>query len=171
MPFLLGRDKAYKDVASGLLWAQASDTFVDIFPSQSGRRTAHFISESGTLEFYLLSGVSPKDVLRKQGSLLGETPLPALWTLGYSQSRWSYKSQEEVLGISDKFVEHKIPCDGVWLDVDHTDDKRFYTWNLKDFPSPREMLDHVVNKNKQRLFTIIDPQVKIDSDYFVYAEA
>lgn len=41
-----------------MMWNNVSDTFVDVFYN----RVVHFISESGLLDFYLLSGETPLKV-------------------------------------------------------------------------------------------------------------
>lgn len=40
------------------LWANASDTFIDIFDDNE-KKKIHWMSEAGALEFYLLSSNSP----------------------------------------------------------------------------------------------------------------
>ena len=67
-------------------------------------------------------------------------------------------------------TEHKIPCDTVWLDIEYSDEKRYFTWDKKHFKTPREMLNKIV-KDGRKLVTIIDPHVKFDEEYFVYKEA
>lgn len=51
-----------KQRVDAIFWANASDTFVDIYndPKSSGKRKSiHFISEAGELEFFILSSSSP----------------------------------------------------------------------------------------------------------------
>ena len=55
------RSEALGSTTPSFMWSNASDTFVDVF-RRAGRRTVHWMSESGQLEFYLLSAKSPKAV-------------------------------------------------------------------------------------------------------------
>jgi alpha 1,3-glucosidase len=63
--------------------------------------------------------------------------------------------------------KHEIPCDNIWLDIEYTEEKKYFTWDKKTFPKAREMLDKLV-KDGRRLITIIDPHIKKDEEYFVY---
>ncbi len=49
-----------------------------------------FGSEGGELNYYFLAGPDPKKVVQEYTALVGRSPLPPLWTLGYQQSRYSY---------------------------------------------------------------------------------
>ena len=66
-------------------------------------------------------------------------------------------------------MEYKIPCDSIWLDIEYTNEKRFFTWDLEKFPEPRKMLDKLINDGR-KLVTIIDPHTKTDEEYFVYQD-
>jgi mannosyl-oligosaccharide alpha-1,3-glucosidase len=35
--------------------------------------------------------------------------------------------------------EHDIPYDVLWLDIEHTDGKRYFTWDKHTFPDPIRM--------------------------------
>ena len=53
------------EVTAGFLWANSSDTFVDIFTTNNGEpfynysRNVHWYSESGALEFFVFPSASP----------------------------------------------------------------------------------------------------------------
>ena len=64
-------------------------------------------------------------------------------------------------------TEHKVPCDAVWLDIEYSDEKRYFTWDQKQFQNPRLMLEKIVEHGR-RLVTIVDPHVKHDEEYFIY---
>lgn len=66
----------------------------------------------------------------------GFQALPPLFALGFHQSRWSYHDQADVEAVDSGFDRHRIPYDVIWLDIDHTDDKRYFTWDPRLFPDP-----------------------------------
>ena len=39
------------------------------------------------------------------------------------------------------FDEHDIPYDVLWLDIEHTDGKRYMTWDKNVFPTPQRMIE------------------------------
>lgn len=103
----------------------------------------HFMSESGQLEFFLLSAETPMKVSQNQATIWGTTPLPPLWSLGYHQCRWNYLSEEELLGVSNNMLKHKLPCDAVWLDIEMTERKKYFTWDKHRFPNPKQMVEQL----------------------------
>jgi alpha-glucosidase (family GH31 glycosyl hydrolase) len=36
--------------------------------------------------------------------------------------------------VNAKFDEHDIPMDVMWLDIEHTDGKKYFTWDARKFP-------------------------------------
>lgn len=73
-------------------------------------------------------------------------------------------------GVDAKFDEHDIPYDVLWLDIEHTDGKRYFTWDESLFPNPIEMQNKLAGKGR-RMVTIVDPHVKRDGSYFLHKEA
>lgn len=81
-------------------------------------------------------------------AVLGTQAFPPLSTLGYHQSRWNYNDQEDVKAVDQGFDEHDIPYDFIWLDIEHTDGKRYFTWDPHKFPQPKEMLQNIMDKRR-----------------------
>ena len=96
-------------------------------------------------------------------------PLPALWTLGYHQCRWSYASEAEVRQVAAELRARRIPADALWCDIDYMDGFRVFTWNKQAFPNPKK-LTAALGHDGFRLITIVDPGVKVDPRYAMYAE-
>jgi alpha-glucosidase len=92
------------------------------------------------LDVYLFASAEPKDVLRAYTSLTGRPPLPALWTLGYHQSRWGYASEAEVFGVVARLQHDHIPVDAVWLDIDYQIGNAPFTVDTHAFPSFAKMV-------------------------------
>jgi alpha 1,3-glucosidase len=72
--------------------------------------------------------------------------------------------------VSENFKKYQIPCDSIWLDIEYTDDKRYFTWNKETFPEARKMLEKL-RIDGRKLVTIIDPHSKVDESYWIYKEA
>ena len=66
--------------------------------------------------------------------------------------------------------EHELPFDVIWLDIEHTNGKRYFTWNHGAFPKPAEMFDDL-NEKGRKMVLIVDPHIKVDQGYSVYKEA
>ncbi|RZC39970.1 neutral alpha-glucosidase C-like [Asbolus verrucosus] len=131
---------------------------------------AYVIVESGSLDTFVLLGPKPVDTVRQYVGLTGTAHLPQLWTLGYHQCRWNYNSQEDVKDVVANFTKYNFPLDVIWLDIEYTDGKKYFTWDPNTFSDPIEMQQNISATNK-RLVTIIDPHIKVEEGYGVYEGA
>lgn len=154
---------------AGVLWMNAAESWVHIGDSEVGK-DSHFISESGVMDFYLLSGPSPRAILKQYADVTGYPAFPPEYSLGYHQSRWSYENHEDVLAVDAAFDKNNIPYDVLWLDIDHTDGRRYLTWNSTRFPNPAQM-QHVLADKKRKMVAIIDPHISIHENYHVHQQA
>jgi alpha 1,3-glucosidase len=156
---------------AGVFWFNPSETFIDISEdSEKKSSTSHWISESGIVDLFLMPGRSPKKVLSQFTQLVGTQDLPPMFSLGYHQCRWNYKDTKDVLQVHGKFEELNIPYDVLWLDIEHTDGKRYFTWDYNLFPDPVTMQD-ALWKEGRRMVTIVDPHLKRDNNYYIHTEA
>jgi alpha-glucosidase len=177
-PYAVGHDPSYQAIpffialhegrSYGLFFNNTWRSWFDM-----GKREPHrysFGANGGELDYYVFTGGaerSPAGVLRDYTALTGRGALPPLWALGYQQSRWSYMSQEKVLDIAQEFRKRRIPADVLYLDIDHMDGFRVFTWNARTFPDPKQMLDRLHGEGFHAV-TIVDPGIKLDENYAVY---
>ncbi|WP_302406632.1 TIM-barrel domain-containing protein, partial [Barnesiella intestinihominis] len=96
-----------------------------------------FNTEGALFRIYIIDRESPKDVLKGLAELTGTITMPARWTLGYHQCRFSYGSEQKVREIADNFRSRNIPCDAIWMDIDYMDGYRIFTFNETNFPDPK----------------------------------
>uniref|UniRef100_A0A8B9QZH5 Neutral alpha-glucosidase AB n=1 Tax=Anas platyrhynchos TaxID=8839 RepID=A0A8B9QZH5_ANAPL len=171
----------------GLFWLNAAETWVDISSNTAGKTLfgklldymqgggetpqtdVRWMSESGIIDVFLLLGPTPAAVAGQYAALTGTQALPPLFALGYHQSRWNYNDEEDVAAVERGFEEHALPCDVLWLDIEHADGKRYFTWDPSKFPQPRAMLERLAAK-KRKMVSIVDPHIKVDSAYRVHSE-
>lgn len=126
-----------------------------------------FGAEAGELNYYVIAGPAPAEVLAAFTRLVGRMPLPPLWSLGFQQSRWSYPTERRVREIADGFRSRSIPCDVIYLDIDYMDGYRIFTWNRQSFPDPAGLVGDL-RKQGFRTAVIVDPGIKADSAYEAY---
>lgn len=153
------------DVSVGVLWLNSADTYVDVRKGKDV--TTHWISEAGVLDLVILIGEKPASINNNLGLLSGFVALPQLFALAYHQSRWNYNDEDDVLDISKRFDDHEIPYDTIWLDVDYTDLRKYFTWKPDAFDDPVRML-RKLDHTGRNLVILIDPHLKLDyevSDY------
>lgn len=154
----------------GIFWLNAAPLEIKTQADFTGT-TISFLASEGGVKVFILPGPTPAEVLNQYYYLTGFPAMPPLFALGYHQSRWSYRDQHDVLSVSETFDKLQIPCDTIWLDIDHTDDKKYFTWDHDKFPKPEEMQNILWRRSGRRMVTITDPHIKDAPDYFVFEEA
>ncbi|KAG1705370.1 hypothetical protein DVH05_004301 [Phytophthora capsici] len=165
-----------KENTVGMFWNNPTETFVDIWTNEDANsKSSHWLSESGVFDLFLLAGPSSADLFSQYTLLTGRAQLPPLFALGYHQCRWNYKNEADVARVDAGFDEHLIPYDVLWLDIDHTDGKRYFTWDEHAFPTPKDMQEAVARTGR-KMVTIVDPHIKVSQSkdkkpYYIHTEA
>ncbi|KAK6755670.1 hypothetical protein RB195_014197 [Necator americanus] len=177
-----------KNATVGALWFNAAETWIDTSSSASSKGffrsvidkvisgenvphfDAHFMSETGAVDIFFFGGPSPQEVQRQLAKTTGVTPIPPLFSIAYHQSRWNYNDEEDVAQVNENFDVYDIPMDVIWLDIEHTDGKKYFTWDPHKFSHAKQMIDGLHVKGR-KMVTIIDPHIKKDDGYFVYKDA
>jgi len=157
---VLNKGRAY-----GLFFDNTFRSWFDL--GKTARDAWSFGADGGELNYYIIPGPTPADVVRNYGRLVGTMPLPPLWALGYQQCRWSYESAARVRDLAKQFRKRKIPCDAIYIDIDYMDGYRCFTWNRKTFPNPAALMTEM-RKQGFRVVVILDPAIKKDPTYSVY---
>jgi alpha-glucosidase len=119
-------------VASGIFLDDTWRTSFDF--GKSLRNVYSFGAENGPLNYYILYGPSPKQVVETYAWLTGTPPLPPLWSLGFQQSRYSYVPQARVLQVARRFRTDHIPADVIYLDIGYQYRNRPFTVDTTLFP-------------------------------------
>ena len=165
IPFYIGlhHKKAY-----GIFFDNTFRSYFDFCHER--RNITSFWAQGGEMNYYFIYGPQMSDVVANYTDLTGRPhELPALWTLGYHQCKWSYYPESKVKEVTKKFRELKIPCDAIYLDIDYMHGFRCFTWNKEYFPNPKKMVKELADDGFKTI-VIIDPGIKIDMNYDVFRE-
>ncbi|XP_004502983.1 probable glucan 1,3-alpha-glucosidase [Cicer arietinum] len=180
IPFMLSHGKVRG--TSGFFWLNAAEMQIDVLapgwdaesgislPSSQNRIDTMWMSEAGVVDAFFFVGPNPKDVLRQYVAVTGAPALPQMFAVAYHQCRWNYRDEEDVENVDAKFDEFDIPYDVLWLDIEHTDGKRYFTWDRVLFPNPEEMQRKLAGKGRH-MVTIVDPHIKRDDNFHLHKEA
>ncbi len=128
-----------------------------------------FEAHGGEMNYYFIYGPELLQVSNQYMDLTGKPEIPAMWTLGYHQCRWSYYPEKVIRDLADNFRKHDIPCDAIYFDIDYMDEYRCFTWNKNHFPDPKGLIADL-KKDGFKSVVMIDPGIKVDKDYHVYKE-
>lgn len=170
-----------KDSTVGVFWLNAAETWIDIIKEKEAHNPlslgigskidtkTHWFSESGLLDIFVFLGPTPKDITKAYGELTGFSQLPQEFSIAYHQCRWNYNTDEDVKDVDRKMTKHQIPYDVIWLDIEYTDDKKYFTWDPLTFPDPIGMLKQL-DESDRKLVAIIDPHIKKKDGYHIVDE-
>jgi alpha-glucosidase len=164
IPFYIGINKG---LSYGIFFDNTFKSHFDF--AHQDHEDVSFWADGGEMQYYYIHGPHMMDVVKRYHFLTGTHQLPAKWTLGFHQCRWSYYPEKKVKDIASNFRERKIPCDAIYLDIDYMDGYRCFTWNKKYFPDPARMISELANDGFKTV-VIIDPGIRVDPNYSVYRE-
>lgn len=126
-----------------------------------------FGAEGGDLDYYFIYGPTPKRVVEAYTGLVGRTPLPPLWSLGFQQSRYSYYPETRAREIVDTYRQKKIPLDVIYLDIDYQRENRPFTVDPQKLPNFTGMI-HDFLRQGVRTVLIADLHIKQERGYAPY---
>jgi alpha-glucosidase len=120
-----------------------------------------FGAEGGELNYYFIAGPEPKKIVQQFTALVGHTPLPPLWSLGYQQSRYSYYPEARAREVVQTLREKKIPADVIYFDIDYQQGNAPFTINREYFPNFAKMIGDF-RAQGMRTVLITDLHIKKD---------
>ena len=154
--FLLVRDGS---TCFGLFVDFPGKVYYDIGYSRHGLLSFH--TETPDYDLYLLSGGNENAVCKEFRTLIGRSYIPPKWAFGLAQSRWGYKTEEDVREVARQYKEHDLPLDMICMDIEYMQDYADFTVNKERFPDLTK-LSADLKAQGIRLVPIIDAGVRVD---------
>ena len=154
--FLLVRDGS---TCFGLFVDFPGKVYYDIGYSRHDLLSFH--TETPDYDLYLLSGGNENAICREFRTLIGRSYIPPRWAFGLAQSRWGYKTEEDVREVARQYKEHDLPLDMICMDIDYMQDYADFTVNKERFPDLTK-LSADLKAQGIRLVPIIDAGVRMD---------
>lgn len=170
IPFYLAAKAGFQNEAGiyyGVFVNESQPVSFEIASENVSR--VQFSTEGESLEYYIIAGVSSKEVVGKFNKLMGGGTLPPAWTFGLwlSTSFTTDYSEKTVMSFIDGMAEHDIP-----LDVFHFDCfwmKGFewsnFEWDRNAFPDPAGLLARLHEKDL-KVCVWINPYIAQKSPLF-----
>jgi len=115
-------------------------------------RSAQVLVEEPVIDFFLIGGDSPEEILFGYRQLSGFPTMPPLWSFGTWMSRMTYFSADEVNEICDRMRAEDYPCDVIHLDTGWFETDWLCEWKFNDerFPNPEKFIQNL-KKNGYRV--------------------
>lgn len=125
--------------------------------------------ENQSYEIYFIEEDSVLSIIKEFRQIIGESYIPPKWAFGIGQSRWGYRSEEDLIKVQEGYRKNNLPVDMIYLDIDYMDNFKDFTVDTskyKDFKTTIAKL----KEDKIRVIPIIDAGVKVEEGYDVYDE-
>jgi alpha-D-xyloside xylohydrolase len=144
-----GTDQAYKSVpffmtnrGYGVFVNHPGNVEFEIGTEKASK--AHFSVPGESLEYYVILGPTPKEVLAKYTALTGRPALPPPWSFGLWLTTSFTTSYDEatVTSFLDGMAERDLPLHVFHFDCFWMREFRWcdFDWDARTFPNPRAML-------------------------------
>ena len=123
-----------------------------------------------SLEYYVIMGPTPKEVLEKYTALTGRPALPPAWSFGLwlTTSFITKYNEETVTGFIEGMAERDIPLQVFHFDCFWMKEYQWTNlqWDKRQFPEPESMLKRLKDKGL-KICVWINPYIAQRSELFV----
>ena len=111
-------------------------------------RSAQVLVEEPLVDFFVIGGENPEQILFGYRQLTGFPTMPPLWSFGTWMSRMTYFSADEVNDICDRMRTEDFPCDVIHLDTGWFETDWLCEWKFNDerFPNPPQFIQNLKDK-------------------------
>ncbi|MGN6530132.1 MAG: glycoside hydrolase family 31 protein, partial [Ginsengibacter sp.] len=129
----------------GMFVHTTSPVTMDFGYTHEGSKTL-FVGDDQLDVFFFIG--SPKEILREYTNITGKSSMPPLWSFGLWMSRFSYRSQKEVMMVADKMRKNGVPCDVIHIDAGwfKSGINCDFQFDKKTFPDPKKMTSELKEK-------------------------
>ncbi|KFM64855.1 Maltase-glucoamylase, intestinal, partial [Stegodyphus mimosarum] len=127
-----------------------------------------FRTIGGVLDFFVFVGENPEHVVQLYTSLIGRPILPPYWSLGFQLSRYGYNKLENVKAVVERTRNAGIMQNVQFLDIDHMEGKRDFTWDNNTFAGLPEYIQQTKKNYGLKWIIILDPAIEVKANYSSY---
>nr|XP_026489225.1 lysosomal alpha-glucosidase-like isoform X3 [Vanessa tameamea] len=151
-PFYLALEKDGKSHGMALINTNAMDIVLQPTPAITYRTLG------GILNFFVLLGPSPQEVVAQYTSLVGQPFLPPYWSLGFHLCKYDYGSLNVTRDVMQRNRDAGIPLDVQWNDLDYMSNGNDFTYDKDKFAGLPEFVDQL-HEQGMHYVILVDPGV------------
>jgi len=160
IPFLLS-SRGY-----GLLWNNPAVGRVEL--AHNGTR---WVAEATRqLDYWVVAGGSPRDVLRRYHEATGFAPMMPEWATGFWQSKLRYQTPAEVLEIAREHVRRELPLSVIVIDFFHWPHFGDWRFDPEGWPDPAGLVRELAELGVRAMVSVW-PTVNARSETFETLQA
>ncbi len=130
--------------------------------------SATFEVEGNSLDYFLMAGQIPADVLRLYTDLTGRAPLPPRWSFGlWLSGSGIYRDDVSIRRLALAVDQNGIPCDVIHIDPWWMRWRRYadFQWDLQAFPDPEGLITDLHTAGL-KLSVWQHPYISVESELF-----
>ncbi len=105
------------------------------------------------IDYYFFYGPDFDRIIAAYRELTGQAPMFGKWAYGFWQCKNRYKSQQEILGVANRYRELHIPVDNIVQDWFWWNHKGEHVFN-KNYPDPKGMIDQLHAQNFHLMISV-----------------
>ncbi|HEU4601877.1 MAG TPA: TIM-barrel domain-containing protein, partial [Steroidobacteraceae bacterium] len=149
----------------GLLW----DTYSKgRFSDDASGASFWWESAPTGIDYYFIAGENSDAVIRGYRDLTGAAPLPPKSAFGLFMSKERYKTQQELIDVTQRFREEQFPLDYIVQDWQYWGGDKDGTWSgmiwdQERYPNPRELTRTLHQDLHVKLMNSIWPSIGNDT--------
>uniref|UniRef100_A0A8C1T8Z6 alpha-glucosidase n=1 Tax=Cyprinus carpio TaxID=7962 RepID=A0A8C1T8Z6_CYPCA len=153
-PFYMGLEKSKN--AHGVLLLNSNAMDVTFQPTPA--LTYHTIG--GILDFYMVMGPTPEEVVQQYNEMIGRPVLPAYWSLGFQLCRYGYSNDTEIADLYRDMKAAQIPYDVQYADIDYMERQMDFTLDQVNFKGLPALVDQMRAEGMRFIFILVQTILK-----------
>ena len=126
-------------------------------PSEKNENISIWSASARNIDYYFIYGEKNlDDVVSGFRQLTGQASLLPKWAYGFWQSRNRYKTQDEILEMTQKLRSNDIPFDNIVQDWHYWENDKWgsHTFNKETFPDPSKMMKDIHDMNANVMISV-----------------
>mgnify|MGYP000341887513 CR=1 FL=1 len=127
--------------------------------------TRWHVKASKQIDYIVIYGDKPVDVVKKYMNLYGKPPILPEWAFGFWQSKLRYRSQEELLSVAREYKRRGLPLSVIVIDFFHWVKQGDWKFDPKYWPNPKEMVEELAKLGIRPMVSIW-PTVDVTSENY-----
>ncbi|XP_073692479.1 sucrase-isomaltase, intestinal-like [Garra rufa] len=151
-PFYMSLEKSQS--AHGIFLQNSNAMDVTFMPTPA----LTFRTIGGILDFYMVMGPTPEEVVQQYTEIIGRPVLPAYWSLGFQLCRYGYSNDAEIASLYNDMKAAKIPYDIQYADIDYMERQMDFTLDQVNFKGLPTLVDRMRSEGMRFIF-ILDPAI------------
>ncbi|XP_048487730.1 lysosomal alpha-glucosidase-like [Plutella xylostella] len=151
-PFHLGLEDSGKSHGMVLLNSNAMDIVTQPTPALTYRTIG------GILNFLLVLGDAPNEVLAEYTALVGRPAMPPYWALGFHLCKFNYGSLNVTRDVWQKNRDAGLPFDVQWNDLDYMSNSNDFTYDTARFAGLPQFV-RALHRQHMHYVVLIDPGI------------